>query len=138
MSWARHFDRCIDCGRDDRRHKARGRCVVCDTSFRYHTQPEFAAKMKVRAKKHSLANADRKAARARSWYLANPERALAKQREYRHRRYRTVRIEIAGQWLDGFVVAYRHEDGEKVADVKMPSGRVITFPRGALYREAAP
>jgi hypothetical protein len=32
--WSRDYDACIDCGRTDRTHMAKGRCKRCDASFR--------------------------------------------------------------------------------------------------------
>lgn len=138
MSWSKLHERCIDCGRVDRRHKAGGRCVTCHSKFLYRTNPVFAASVKRRAKQWALDHHERLVERVRNYEAARPDKVREWNRAYRLRRARTVKVDVAGVQLEGFVVAYRHEDGEKVADVRMPSGRVITFPRKALYREAAP
>lgn len=140
MSWSKLHERCIDCGRVDRRHKAHGRCEACDSNFRYLTNPAYAEAKKRNAKRWMLANYERVLERVKKYEAEHPERVRKWNRTYRLRRARSakVKVDVAGVQLEGFVVAYRHEDGEKVADVKMPSGRVITFPRKALYHEAAP
>lgn len=138
MSWARHFDRCIDCGRDDRRHKAKGRCEACDSNFRYQSNPAYAEAKKRNAKRWMMANHARVLERVRKYEAEHPDRVREYKRRWVERRRRLVKVEVAGQWLEGLIVAYRHEDGERVADVRMPSGRVITFPRSALCREVAP
>ncbi len=36
LTWAKHFDRCVVCGTNDRPHKTHGRCDRCDAYARRH------------------------------------------------------------------------------------------------------
>ena len=41
--WSQHHDRCIDCGRTDRYHQARGRCYLCSVKFYQRRKQERLA-----------------------------------------------------------------------------------------------
>lgn len=38
-AWSQLHPECLDCGRTDRPHAAKGRCKVCDERYKYHSQP---------------------------------------------------------------------------------------------------
>lgn len=42
--WAQRYERCVDCQRTDRDHKADGRCVVCWGEWRRRVRPERAGR----------------------------------------------------------------------------------------------
>lgn len=39
--WARHADKCADCGTTERRHAARGLCINCYMNQKYHARKEI-------------------------------------------------------------------------------------------------
>lgn len=138
MSWAKLFDRCIDCGRDTVKHKAYGRCVTCHRKFRYKTDPVFRAKKKAIGKRWWLNHYETELEKAHRWQKNNKERRQEVSRTASQRRRRTVFVELAGTMFQGYVEAWGHLDGERVADVRMPSGNLLTLPRSGLIRYGDP
>lgn len=93
--WSRRFDLCIDCGRKDRPHVARGRCTACDTKWRYAENPE---PRRADAKRRRLSDAgDRDALKIAAWRKAHPEKI----REYQRNRRMRLRMARTSAPLGG-------------------------------------
>ncbi len=52
--WCSVAESCLDCGRNDVPHEAKGRCRLCYIKFRRRTDPEYKAKENARQKARML------------------------------------------------------------------------------------
>lgn len=78
--WARNFERCTKCGRDDRKHSGGGLCYACYNLKNYHKNP---IPTKLRMKKLYLEKTQEKKDYAKKYYQAHRKEGLVQRKKHR-------------------------------------------------------
>jgi len=134
MKWHALYEKCSRCGRTSQPFKAAGLCNSCYAVVRYQTNPKCRAQSAAAKKRYALRHADTIYARISTYKAKNPAQVKRHNNEYRARVRRTVFVRICGKLLRGWVERFYFQDCERVADVKLSSGRIVTLPIKALIR----
>lgn len=140
--WAREWTKCKKCGTKEKRHHAKGLCVLCHDKARraqknawqnrqYAANPEYREMKKRRSKEYQMAHYEEVLAKVSAWRAENPE----KTREYNAKsRFRIRAIEIPLLGLVNRIGKMYQLDGEKVWNVKTATGQVIEGIPDSCFR----
>jgi len=97
--WSRKYERCQECGTDERKHYGKGLCYRCYNRRKYQEDPE---PQKARSKKHYAEHGEEKRRYQKEYHDLNREERLAYMKMRREEEYFGGQREAALE-RDGYV-----------------------------------